>query len=166
MSEYCNSQSLGDAINEISFEDLIRFSEELLVSRCIEGFVGGNITESEAVQISELVQELISGTPCSEASVRSPSLLYRVKNRPRICSMNLELGGNALVWSCLVGKRTDSSRCGWELLSKLIKEPFYSELRTKQQVNVFHLDGIHRQFWSYASGQAPVTELRNSVEFI
>ena len=48
-------------------------------------------------------------------------------------SENLPVAGNAFIWVADLGPKTLENKTNAQILSKLIKEPYYSDLRTKQQ---------------------------------
>ncbi|KAI8901210.1 Metalloenzyme, LuxS/M16 peptidase-like protein [Globomyces pollinis-pini] len=132
LSDYFKSKQLSIAVEKIQYEHLVNFSACLFESYLIEAFVGGNVSELDAVTACQLVKSKLNGSVCSEYEIKKTNIIpyqeaYRCK------SIELEVSGNALVWSTMAGPRTDLSRCSWEFLDKLVKEPFYSELRTKQQ---------------------------------
>ncbi|KAJ2997853.1 hypothetical protein HDV02_005123, partial [Globomyces sp. JEL0801] len=118
LSDYFKSKQLSIAVEKIQYEHLVNFSACLFESYLIEAFVGGNVSELDAVTACQLVKSKLNGSVCSEYEIKKTNIIpyqeaYRCK------SMELEVSGNALVWSTMAGPRTDLSRCSWEFLDKL-----------------------------------------------
>ncbi|KAI8588509.1 Metalloenzyme, LuxS/M16 peptidase-like protein [Geranomyces variabilis] len=131
--KYCSPAMLAEAAEHISADDLRTFCKSLYDTRYMEAFVGGNLTGEEALAAWRLVQEVLPGTPCSLESVARSKAIPFPETGPTYLATNVPVKGNALVWALGLGHRDHKLRTGQELLSKLIKEPLYTELRTKAQ---------------------------------
>ncbi|KAJ3009499.1 hypothetical protein HKX48_007910 [Thoreauomyces humboldtii] len=131
--KYSNSAQLAEAAESVTLADLESFTKTLFSSRYVEAFVGGNATAEEARRAWDLVHATLPGSPCPQSAVEKAKALPFGSKRPAYHPVRLPVKGNAIVWTVALGPRTPEARTGLEFLSKLIKEPFYSELRTKQQ---------------------------------
>ncbi|TPX58500.1 hypothetical protein PhCBS80983_g03070 [Powellomyces hirtus] len=131
--QYCTPAMLADAVQTVKIDDLEQFSKSLFDMRYIEAFVGGNVTAEEATSAWDLVKTHLSGSPCSPDLVVKSKVLPFPNTRPAYHSTATPVKGNAIVWAVGLGERDHWLRTGQELMTKLMKEPFYTELRTKQQ---------------------------------
>ncbi|KAJ3277026.1 hypothetical protein HDV01_000078 [Terramyces sp. JEL0728] len=148
MNQYVTEKEMADSLDSIAIEDLQAFIAKVYQHRTIEAFAGGNCSKSESLEMMEAVLSVLGGVACDPSTVSDPKLLA-YKDESIIEPLDIQVNGNAIVWSQYVGKKTDQLRCDWEILSKLIKEPFYSELRTKQQTGYIVSSGalqIDKQF--------------------
>ncbi|KAJ3261753.1 hypothetical protein HK103_004704 [Boothiomyces macroporosus] len=147
IDQYVTGKELALALENISLNDLQDFTERIYEKRIIEAFAGGNCTQSESLEMLNLVLSRLEGNQCDPLAVTDAKLLPY--NETVIKPINLQVNGNAVVWSQYVGKKSDKVRCDWEIFSKLIKEPFYSSLRTQQQTGYIVSSGaiqIDKQF--------------------
>ncbi|KAJ3314134.1 hypothetical protein HDV04_000906 [Boothiomyces sp. JEL0838] len=147
IDQYVTGEELAHALENISLNDLQDFTERIYEKRIIEAFAGGNCTQSESLEMLKLVLSRLEGNQCDPLAVTDAKLLPY--NETVIKPINLQVNGNAVVWSQYVGKKSDRVRCDWEIFSKLIKEPFYSSLRTQQQTGYIVSSGaiqIDKQF--------------------
>ena len=132
--KHVTSLQLSAASKLIGFDELIEFAAHVFDKRLLEIFIGGNISEADARGISAMVKDNFDGDLCEANAILEPKLVPWTQTSPLYDQMNVEARGNAVFWSALVGKKTDELRTGQELLMKMMKESFYSELRTKQQI--------------------------------
>ncbi|KAJ3152968.1 hypothetical protein HDU86_005423 [Geranomyces michiganensis] len=131
--KYCPPAMLAEAAEHITASDLRAFCASLFETRYIEAFVGGNVTGDEAHAAWRLSHDSLPGTACSQESVTRSAAVPFSETGPHYIATDVPVKGNALVWALGLGTRNHNLRTGQELLSKLIKEPLYTELRTKAQ---------------------------------
>jgi insulysin len=119
----------------------VNFSTDIFKKRVIEGFVGGNVSSQESLDALNMLQDILPGYACDPKLVEQSKLkpLSGI-GRPSMHNFNADVAGNfwfmvgnAVVWNLLIGPKDDALMCGTLILSKLLKEPFYTELRTNQQ---------------------------------
>ncbi|KAJ3056137.1 hypothetical protein HK097_007969 [Rhizophlyctis rosea] len=162
--EFATSKELAQVIDTLGLSDLTEFSSHLFDKRYIEAFIGGNAVESDARKAWELVNTELKGVACSKALVKK-SETYDLPNiRPTSHSLEVPVKGNAVVWALVAGEKTNETRTGQEILSKLMKEPFYSELRTKQQTGYIVSSGgfhINKTVYVQASVQSNSHDARD-----
>ena len=98
--------------------------------------LGGNLDEATAKKAWELVKTtLSSSSPISRDLVESakPKDLSTMNSR-LVSEMDVEINGNAIVWICegmmVATNKNDiiTKKVGLEILSNLLKEPFYTEV--------------------------------------
>jgi insulysin len=118
----------------VTLEEVKGFGRSLFASRYIEAFAGGNLTEAEARAAYHLVEQELPGVRCSLAEVERSRILVMQNAQPLLHVAEAKVKGNSLVWVADLGSRSFDSQAAHDVLVRLVKEPFYSELRTKQQV--------------------------------
>ncbi|KAJ3045418.1 hypothetical protein HDV00_010288 [Rhizophlyctis rosea] len=163
-NEFVTSKELAETVDTIHLPDLTDFSSRLFASRYIEAFVGGNAVESDARKAWEMVIGELKGTPCSPDLVKKSDSIVLPNTRPVQHSFDVQVKGNALVWALQMGEKTQEMRMGMEILAKLMKEPFYSELRTKQQTGYIVNSGgfmINKTVYLQASVQSNTHDARD-----
>ncbi|KAJ3280388.1 hypothetical protein HK104_000705 [Borealophlyctis nickersoniae] len=131
--EFCPTAELAVAVDTIQYHDLVEFAAHVFDRRYIEAFVGGNVSEEDAHGAWEMVQGELAGAPCPREAVEKSGIISLPGHRPVCHKMEVQVKGNAVVWVASLGKKDFKLRSGQDILAKLMKEPFYSELRTKQQ---------------------------------
>ncbi|KXS19755.1 putative ptr insulinase family/protease III [Gonapodya prolifera JEL478] len=131
--QYVPMAGLAHAIDNITFEDLTHFVGTLYNRHYIEGFVGGNVLPKSAHSAYDLLVAKLGGTSCLKEEVKLTEVVPLSVARPQLHRLQLDVKGNAIAWIADCGPKTVELVTGVELLGKLMKEPFYSELRTVQQ---------------------------------
>ncbi|KAI8926715.1 Metalloenzyme, LuxS/M16 peptidase-like protein [Entophlyctis helioformis] len=162
--EACLSSQLAEAADSVTLDELTHFVSRLFESRLIEAFVGGNASEADAHAALALVQNLLPGSPCSADAVRNARVRPFRGDRPLMHTMDVDTKGNAVFWGAYLGPRDDTRRTGQEVLSKLMKEPFFSELRTKQQTGYMVSSGsyqVDKHLFLHASVQSNAYDPRD-----
>lgn len=132
MDKFCPAFQLGLAMESITFDELVAFSKELFELRNIQGYVGGNASVMDATEALGILTDSIPGIACSSDQVMKAAM-KPTSIGPSMDSFDVSVGGNAIYWNTYIGKRSEENRAGCEMFTKLLKEPFYSELRTVQQ---------------------------------
>ncbi|KAJ3352315.1 hypothetical protein HDU91_006018, partial [Kappamyces sp. JEL0680] len=133
LTHHCHSKDLALAAAQVTFEELLAFSAVWFGQRRIEAFTGGNMSTAAGKEALDMVVRYLPGSECPANQIVLSG--YSPPASPRLLTKELQLGvgGNALVWSVYAGEKNDQRRSEWSILTKLMQEPFYSELRTKQQ---------------------------------
>jgi hypothetical protein len=89
--------------------------------------------EAEAA-FTMVLDSLPHAQACAPSEVEKSRTLQMQQQRPLLHEIRAQVKGNALVWLADAGKRDFASQAAHDVLVRLMREPFYSELRTKQQV--------------------------------
>ncbi|KAL2919855.1 hypothetical protein HK105_200772 [Polyrhizophydium stewartii] len=164
-NESCTSEQLAAAVDAVTLDDLAVFSREIFATRRIEAFVGGNASAQDALAALDLVQTMLPGSPCPKSAVAKPRIRKMdPAGKPVLHEMPVSAKGNAMYLGIHVGERSDSRRAGQEILAKLLKEPYYTELRTKQQTGYMVSSGTYqadRQLFLQASIQSNAYDARD-----
>jgi len=146
---YTNTQ-LRDAIREMTRPDLINYSKTLWSSGKGEALLQGNLDEKEALDIVNAVDRTLRfDTISSEQypprlrALRLPSIPESSNPTKLVVSEPNKSNGNAATQVLLqsVGK-SEKDHVLIEILSAIISEPFYEDLRTKQQLGYIVSSGV------------------------
>ncbi|TPX44671.1 hypothetical protein SeLEV6574_g04356 [Synchytrium endobioticum] len=173
--QFSTSKDIGDAMDTITFEELLHFvNNHIYKKRIIEGYVGGNMTRNDAVKAYELLQGELPGAACQPEEVSKSEVVHLNSNtgtqKPLLYQTFLDVKGNAVIWVCDAGIKTDLvARTGQELLGKLMREPFYSELRTKQQTGYIVSSGTfvaNKRLFMQAAVQSNTYDARDLLSRI
>ncbi len=119
------------AINKVAFDDLKKFSQNIWNKSYVEATLYGNLSKAQAKQIwLETVDHFDGATyPAQDhykAEVASFPSVHLIAQK---CS----LPANAIILSIDFGPFSHKKRAAMDILCKGLEEPFFSELRTKQQ---------------------------------
>jgi insulysin len=147
--QYTN-KSLRDATRQITLPDLVTYSKSAWKSGKGECLVQGNFDEAEALNLVKNIGDIIPfqpiaekdfpprlealPLPTSDALTLPPRLLIAEPNPSN------ENSASHVMIQCLGESSTDHVLI--ELLSAVLDEPFYNELRTKQQLGYIVASGI------------------------
>lgn len=147
--QYTN-KSLRDATRQITLPDLVSYSKSAWKSGKGECLIQGNFNEDEALKLVKSIGDIIPfqpiteidyppklealPLPTSDALTLPPRLLVaepNPSNENSACHVMLQSLGESNKDHVLI-----------ELLSAVLDEPFYNELRTKQQLGYIVASGI------------------------
>ena len=157
----------GEALN---LKDLRQFADTLYDKTRIEGLVHGNITAEEAVSLSRLLQTFIPSAPLDEDDVFRQGILVEKENDPQTYIERLETN-NSCFWRTIhLGKETPWLRMAALIIGKFISQPFYTEMRTQQQLGYIvwavapEDNGQYYLFFIVQSESHPADEIRERAE--
>lgn len=126
-----------EVCEKLNLNDLKEYSKILFNEYLLESFVGGNISEEEAKKCWNKLSNDLKNYKISDYSKTKALNLTLPKdfnNKSLIdITRNLEVRGNSVMISTYLGPKTHKSWVEQNVLSAMISEPFYSDLRTKQQ---------------------------------
>jgi insulysin len=132
--DYAGNSVKQEAIASISYENFLHFASTLFKENFLEATLFGNLTASQA---SELVDQLEKKIP---SSGYPPEKHYKVElgtfgseKDPLLLVKKSKLPTNALILTLDCNPFSFKREAALNVLSKAIEEPFFSELRTRQQ---------------------------------
>lgn len=147
--QYTNSQ-LREAIKQVTYYDLLGYVDCLWCAGKGEALVQGNLEQKEALELVKLIDETIGfkTIPQSEIPPRLRALPLppkAIKSQP---TMLMVSEPNASNENCAVhvvlqslGK-DNKDHVLVELMSAIVQEPFFGELRTRQQLGYIVSSGV------------------------
>lgn len=135
-----SKQELIDASELITVERLRSFIDELLSRMHVECFIHGNINKEKALEISRKVEDKLKNTDASVVPLLARQLMLKREYK-------LNTGENCLFEtnndyhksSCAelylqCGMQDDQSNVYIDLVTQILSEPCYNQLRTKEQL--------------------------------
>ncbi|HEX2579029.1 MAG TPA: insulinase family protein [Rhabdochlamydiaceae bacterium] len=122
------------ALKNISYEDFLRFTREIFKTTYIESLIYGNITSAEAANIWGDLKTTLSAAPFHPSKHHKLGVLSPAdKLGPYMVLQTTERQGNSTVLMLHEGPFTMEKRAAQQLLSSVLKDDFFTTLRTKQQ---------------------------------
>jgi insulysin len=128
------SDKKAQAIKNVTKESMMRFAQHLFNKTYVEGFLYGNITKDEALSFSQLLHDYLNSKPWPKSEIPQKMVLkLNGEAGPFLYSKKIDQSGNANILVIENGCFSIKKRSMLQVLSKGIQEPFFSELRTRQQ---------------------------------
>lgn len=123
-------------IDNIKFEDLERYAGKIFTQLKIKILVQGNLTRDQAMSIGQVVlQNLSPGQVTNLSKIESRCRQIEVGNKSiKIKSFLANDKNSNTLCYYEVGKKNIKLDCLLDLLDKVITDPFYDNLRTKEQL--------------------------------
>jgi insulysin len=119
------------ALKQLTYEEMKKFSKNVCSSTFIEALLYGNISEPQGLQVWEKTQSYFKG-PIFDKSLQTKPSVACFKD-VHLLSLQSPLKGNAVILALDLGDFSFKRRAAMDILCKGLEEPFFSELRTKQQ---------------------------------
>lgn len=131
--DFATSQEKEIALQDITFADFARFNQTLWQNSYVAGMLFGNCSPQTVNRIWSDYKESFTGNPYSPIDQYKIKLATLNSRGPYYLVKKSKLPGNALILATDCGAFTFKRRAAQEILSKGMEEPFFSELRTRQQ---------------------------------
>jgi len=131
---FVTSDEKATALKDITFEDLQAFSKNLFSSTYVEGTLFGNLSLEMAREIAKEVTSNLSDTPYPKKDIVKKTVVLLPESKgPFVIRKKISPQGNAAILMIENGCYSYKTHAALQILSKGLEEPFFSELRTKQQ---------------------------------
>lgn len=132
---FYSQAEIFNVLSEITYAEFLAYSQKFFDKVYTEGIFYGNISEAEASEYWRLIDTHMKGVSGLEgAPSEGPSLLHGITwEKPVFIEQQTHRKGNALVLVLNVGPINRESWAVQKILSQLLQEEFFDELRTKQQ---------------------------------
>ncbi|KAK7301570.1 hypothetical protein RJT34_12437 [Clitoria ternatea] len=128
-------------LNDLSFEDLKPFIPELLSQLYIEGLCHGNLTEEEAISISNIFKMNFPVNPLPVELRHAERIICLPPSANLVRDVNvknkLEKNSVAELYFQIeqdIGVESIKLKALIDLFDEIIEEPFFNQLRTKEQL--------------------------------
>jgi insulysin len=129
-------------LRNISYEDFLTFHENLFEKTYLQALFAGNLTLKDAESAWLDIVHVLSKSPFpKEEHPQTKVLQLPDFGGPYQISQNISAQGNATLLLLEQGPFTYEKRAAQELLSAVIKEAFFNELRTKQKTGYIAQSG-------------------------
>lgn len=131
---YVTTEKKAKAIQKVTYQDFLTFKKTLFQKTYIEAIIYGNLHEQEAINLYKTLQKSLGSTPLPKSAITKKSVLkLNAEKGPFLFSREIKQFGNACILVIEDGCFTLKKRAALQILAKGMQEPFFSELRTRQQ---------------------------------
>ena len=133
------------ALASLTYEDFLFFIGHLFDQFYIEGVLAGNMTEKEAHEVWDTIEETLKGDPYPKKNQpkAKPFSLPASEGPFTICAKTESLG-NAACLMIQEGKGSFEKAASHCVLTTVLREDFFDTLRTKQQTG--YIVGVKNEF--------------------
>ncbi|MGD2170056.1 MAG: insulinase family protein [Chlamydiota bacterium] len=155
LSDQKTPQEHLKALSQITYDDYLEFQNRIFRKTFIEGFLAGNLTIKEAEDIWTDVRHLI-GYQSYNKNSQQERKIYTLNSDsgPYKMQYSTESSGTGVILAIDLGSFSFKNRASQEILSSVIQDSFFNELRTKQKtgyiVSAFPLEKDKRLFLNFA----------------
>ncbi|XP_044760344.1 insulin-degrading enzyme [Coccinella septempunctata] len=142
-------QELLGATEQLTIERLEAFIPQVLSKMHIECLVHGNVNKTKALEMANIVEEQLRNTLKMCPLLPRQLLLNRELKLEKGCYYLYEVQNDIHKPSCIelyyqCGMQSTETNMKLELFSKIIQEPCFNILRTKQQLGYIVFSGVRR----------------------
>ena len=149
----------------VTLADVQAFARRLYARGKIEALVYGNVTAPAAAAAARRFSSVLKPAPVPDSDLLRRRLLVSPPGEAIRTSEKLA-GNNSTYWrECVLGGDTPELRVATLALSNFIGEPYFTEMRTKQQLGYIVWGGAdieehtHYAYFVIQSGEHPADEL-------
>lgn len=110
------------------------FTKHLFNRIYVEGMIFGNITKKETIEMTEKIISSLGKDPYPVANQTKPEVISLLsQEEPLNIARKINVDGNAAILAIDFGTLTPKSRAVQQITDLAMSDPFFTELRTKQQ---------------------------------
>lgn len=155
---------------DVTLAGVREFARRLYARGRIEALIHGNVTAEQAVQSTRLLAQALDSEPVKPENVLRRRLLTMPAGSAIVTSEKLLVNNSSYRQEYTLGASTPEMRAATMMLANLIEEPFYSELRTRQQLGYIVFGGAGEEektsfaYFIIQSGDHPADEVRKRAE--
>ena len=167
---YFRPQEQLPVAQKLTLADVRAFAKKLYARGRLEALIHGNISAADAVASARKVAATLKSKSITDSELLRRRLLSQPRAEVLLGSETLEVNNSAFRQEFVIPGNSAETRAATMLLSNFIAEPFYSELRTRQQLG-YIVNGAagedENTFFSYfiiQSGEHPADELQQKAE--
>jgi insulysin len=121
-------------LSEVSYVQMRKFCQNILKNCYVQGMLYGNLTETEAFEICDTLKRALQCQPYPLADHPLPKLASLPDHSTATyLTLPSQHPAHALILAADCGPFSFKKRAVQEILTKGLEEPFFSELRTRQQ---------------------------------
>ncbi|MFZ9053824.1 MAG: insulinase family protein [Woeseiaceae bacterium] len=122
------------AAQEIDLDDVRRFTKELFKKGNVEMVAYGNVSQEDATRAARQVVAALELAPVPMSDVYDTRTLILDGEQPVLAANQLIVNNSAYIQGFLLGDATPRNRAAALMLRNFIDEPYFSEMRTRQQL--------------------------------
>lgn len=132
--EYTTDKAKTLAIRKITFDQFEQFSFSLMDSIYLEGMFYGNTTKQEAKELIQQMISMLNAKPyLKKDQLKEGMIVLPANSGPYYFESKSKSQGNAVVLSIEFLPFNVQTRAAQQVLMQSMKDPFFADLRTKQQ---------------------------------
>ena len=131
---YFTPEEKLSAAEDIDLEDVRRFAKELFKKGNVEMVAYGNVSQQDATRAARQVVDSLGLSPVLTRDVYDTRVLVLENDQPVVAANTLLVNNSAYIQGFLLGEATPMNRAAASMLRNFIGEPYYSEMRTRQQL--------------------------------
>jgi insulysin len=167
---YFSVDSILEEGKLIELKELKGFTDSLYTKVRIEGIAHGNITADETVTLTRMLQSFLNSTPIEKGDTFKQAILVEKNNDPLTYMERLETNNSCLWKTLYLGSETPELRMAARIIDKFVSQPFYTEMRTKQQLGYIvsaaaqEDNGQHYLFFIVQSESHPADDIRERAD--
>lgn len=151
-------------------KELKEFIDNLYNKARIEGIAHGNISAEETVTLTHMLASFLKSSPLSKEDTFKQAILVEKNNDPLTYMERLETNNSCLWKTIYLGSETPELRMTARVIDKFVSQPFYTEMRTKQQLGYIvsaaaqEDNGQHYLFFIVQSESHPADDIRERAD--
>jgi insulysin len=131
---YTTEREKAAVLKKITYGKYNEFAESFLKQNYIQGFLFGNMTEKQAQVIAQQIPNEVGGEPYLPKDQPKTEVIILPENKgPFYIENKFNIQGNAAFLAIENPEFTFQKRAAQQILMQAISEPFFAQLRTKQQ---------------------------------
>ena len=119
---------------DVTLDDVRRFAGKLLAAGNVEMVAYGNVSQEEASAVALRVVSELGLTPVPAGDVYDDRAVQLAPGQAVVGSNVLKVNNSALFQFVLLGEADAPTRAAAMVLDNFVKEPYFSEMRTRQQL--------------------------------
>lgn len=132
--DFSGVEKKNKALKSATYKQMSSFCQNVLKTTYVEGMLYGNTTQEEAKEVWKSIKQTLASQ--SYPPARHPKIELATLpslERPSYLVVKSQQPAHALILTTDCGTFTFKRRAAQEILMKGLDEPFFSELRTRQQ---------------------------------
>jgi insulysin len=122
------------AAEDIDLDDVRRFTKELFKKGNVEMVAYGNVSQEDATRAARQVVAALELAPVPMSDVYDTRTLILDGEQPVLAANQLIVNNSAYIQGFLLGDATPRNLAAALMLRNFIDEPYFSEMRTRQQL--------------------------------
>lgn len=130
---YATERCKALAISKLTFEKFNSAISTLFDQNYLEGMIYGNITREDAMAVSQKVLNTFKGQAYPKNKQKKREIINFPDETPYYLETKSKMQGNALILAIQNSEFSFKSWAMQQILMQAMKEPFFTDLRTKQQ---------------------------------
>jgi insulysin len=170
LERYFSPEDRVELVKQATLESVRDFAKKLFKKNFIEALVHGNLSQQQAEDVARQVAENLQKNKLKASEVFDNGRLVLEDGDTALRVLELEVNNSAYWAEYVVGDDDTTTRAVNLILANFVSEPYYSELRTQQQlgyiVSAFAGRELDQQilYFVVQSGNYPASVIRERSE--